>query len=163
MPQEFFCIHALLSSSSLCVGARHMQSLEAAEEQLLPLRQALHRRLGLPQDRPLLRCANALTFAEGGQQPEDGGAGRVKGRCGTIRLTYTRPNGLAILIFVSCMAWRVAFPSLIAPACPACRLRDVHVGLPASGVPGGRQHLVQGSYEYYHYMQVAHASSQCSA
>ncbi|BDA47543.1 probable Ufm1-specific protease 2 at C-terminar half [Coccomyxa sp. Obi] len=33
------------------------------------------------------------------------------------------------------------------------RLADVHVGLPSSGVPGGTVHLVDGSYEYYHYMQ----------
>lgn len=34
------------------------------------------------------------------------------------------------------------------------RLADVHVGLPPSGVPGGSVHLIDGSYEYYHYMQV---------
>ena len=34
------------------------------------------------------------------------------------------------------------------------RLADVHVGLPASGVAGGSQHLVSGSYQYYHYLQV---------
>ena len=34
------------------------------------------------------------------------------------------------------------------------RLTDVHVGLPASGVAGGTQHLVSGSYEYFHYLQV---------
>ncbi|BFI30697.1 Ufm1-specific protease 2 [Marchantia polymorpha subsp. ruderalis] len=33
------------------------------------------------------------------------------------------------------------------------RLTDVHVGLINSGVSGGRQSLVQGSYEYYHYLQ----------
>lgn len=33
------------------------------------------------------------------------------------------------------------------------RLSDVHVGLAPSGV-GGTVHLVQGSYDYYHYMQV---------
>jgi len=32
-------------------------------------------------------------------------------------------------------------------------LLDVHVGLPPSGVPGGVQSLVDGSYGYYHYMQ----------
>lgn len=63
-------------------GQCNMQSMEAAEEQLLPLRQALHRRLGLPLDRPLLRCANALTFAEGSQRSGDGNAGSGKGRCG---------------------------------------------------------------------------------
>ncbi len=34
------------------------------------------------------------------------------------------------------------------------RLRDVHKGLPASGVLNGRVHMVYGSYDYYHYMQV---------
>lgn len=33
------------------------------------------------------------------------------------------------------------------------RLRDVHIGLPPSGVPGGTQHLVDGSYYYHHYNQ----------
>lgn len=33
------------------------------------------------------------------------------------------------------------------------QLRDVHVGLPASGVAGGKQSLIDGSYEYFHYMQ----------
>ncbi|KAL2635471.1 hypothetical protein R1flu_006950 [Riccia fluitans] len=33
------------------------------------------------------------------------------------------------------------------------RLTDVHVGLVNSGVSGGRQSLIQGSYEYYHYLQ----------
>ena len=32
-------------------------------------------------------------------------------------------------------------------------LRNAHVGLPPSGVKGGKLSLVQGSYEYYHYMQ----------
>lgn len=33
------------------------------------------------------------------------------------------------------------------------RLCDVHVGLAPSGVSGGTQSLVDGSYEYYHYLQ----------
>ncbi|KAL4363304.1 hypothetical protein GQ457_04G015280 [Hibiscus cannabinus] len=32
-------------------------------------------------------------------------------------------------------------------------LKDVHVGIPSSGVSGGIVSLVQGSYEYYHYLQ----------
>ncbi|XP_034674032.1 probable Ufm1-specific protease isoform X2 [Vitis riparia] len=32
-------------------------------------------------------------------------------------------------------------------------LRDVHVGIPSSGVSGGVVSLVQGSYEYHHYLQ----------
>lgn len=32
-------------------------------------------------------------------------------------------------------------------------LRDVHVGLPPAGVPGGVHYLVRGSYEYFHYTQ----------
>lgn len=34
------------------------------------------------------------------------------------------------------------------------RLSDVHVGLPPSGVAGGSVHLISGSYDYHHYMQV---------
>ncbi|XP_012470940.1 probable Ufm1-specific protease isoform X1 [Gossypium raimondii] len=32
-------------------------------------------------------------------------------------------------------------------------LKDVHIGIPGSGVSGGSVSLVQGSYEYYHYLQ----------
>ncbi|KAL7153576.1 hypothetical protein ABFS83_04G178600 [Erythranthe nasuta] len=32
-------------------------------------------------------------------------------------------------------------------------LKDVHHGIPSSGVSGGHVSLVQGSYEYYHYLQ----------
>ncbi|KAH7528303.1 hypothetical protein FEM48_Zijuj05G0058400 [Ziziphus jujuba var. spinosa] len=32
-------------------------------------------------------------------------------------------------------------------------LKDVHIGIPSSGVSGGSVALVQGSYEYYHYLQ----------
>jgi hypothetical protein len=39
---------------------------------------------------------------------------------------------------------------------PARRLMDVHVGLPPSKVTGGTVHLVDGSYEYFHYLQVLH-------
>ncbi|KAH1255032.1 putative Ufm1-specific protease [Glycine max] len=31
-------------------------------------------------------------------------------------------------------------------------LRDVHIGIPSSGVTGGTVSLVQGSYEYFHYL-----------
>ncbi len=41
------------------------------------------------------------------------------------------------------------------------RLMDVHVGLPPSGVPGGSAHMVDGSYDYYHYMQVAPRWREC--
>lgn len=36
---------------------------------------------------------------------------------------------------------------------PTERLRDVHIGVGASGVQDGRQYLVDGTYLYYHYMQ----------
>jgi len=39
-----------------------------------------------------------------------------------------------------------------APTIPGL-LRDVHLGLPPPGVKGGSVSLVQGAYEYYHYMQ----------
>lgn len=41
-------------------------SIEADEEALLPRRKALHRLLGLPPNRPLLRLANAADLAAGG-------------------------------------------------------------------------------------------------
>jgi len=33
------------------------------------------------------------------------------------------------------------------------RLQNVHLSLSGSGVKGGTQHLVRGTYDYYHYMQ----------
>ncbi|XP_006852259.2 probable Ufm1-specific protease isoform X1 [Amborella trichopoda] len=35
----------------------------------------------------------------------------------------------------------------------SARLKDVHTGIPSSGVVGGQMSLVDGSYEYYHYLQ----------
>ena len=34
------------------------------------------------------------------------------------------------------------------------RLKDVHHGLPPSGMQNGTLHMVEGSYDYHHYMQV---------
>ena len=44
----------------------------------------------------------------------------------------------------------------------AKRLTDVHVGLPPSKVTGGTVHLVDGSYEYFHYLQVGRSVKPCS-
>ena len=38
------------------------------------------------------------------------------------------------------------------------RLRNVHQGLPALGVQVGTVHMVDGSYDYHHYMQVRFAT-----
>ena len=42
-----------------------------------------------------------------------------------------------------------ALPAATGPV----RLKNVHQGLPPSGIQGGNVHLVQGAYEYCHYMQ----------
>ena len=47
--------------------SRLLQSLEAMEQELLPMRKQLHQLLGLPMDRPMLRMANALSFGTAGQ------------------------------------------------------------------------------------------------
>lgn len=44
----------------------------------------------------------------------------------------------------------------------AQRLKDVHQGLPASGVQNGSVHMVEGSYDYHHYMQVGPLAEQMS-
>ena len=54
-----------------------LQSLEAVEEQLMPMRKQLHQLLGLPMDRPMLRIANAMSF--------DDAAGEA---CSIFWLTY---------------------------------------------------------------------------
>ncbi|ESW09966.1 hypothetical protein PHAVU_009G170100 [Phaseolus vulgaris] len=38
-------------------------------------------------------------------------------------------------------------------------LRDVHIGIPSSGVTGGTVSLVQGSYEYFHYLHEGYNDS----
>lgn len=74
-------------------------------------RQMLHRRLGLPMDRPLLRIANTLSFLGVHDTPD----GKLQGRS---------------------------------------RLSNLHINLPtSSGVVGGHSSIIQGSYEYYHYLQ----------
>ena len=78
-----------------------------AEEKLTELRRQLHARLLLPEDRPLLRVANAVSF-----ETESGGL-----------------------------------------------LKDVHLGITASGIKGGVQRIIWGSYIYQHYMQVQLSSN----
>lgn len=82
------------------------------EMKQVEIRRALHMRLGLPLDRPLLRIASAMNFSTA----KEGASGNIL-RKGT--------------------------PSL----------KDVHIGIPSSGVHGGIVSLVQGSYEYHHYLQ----------
>ncbi|KAH7681528.1 Peptidase C78 ubiquitin fold modifier-specific peptidase 1/ 2 protein [Dioscorea alata] len=80
------------------------------EEKQGDIRKALHSRLGLHLDRPLLRIVNALTFGINGS--EEGNSKKVG--------------------------------SLL--------LRDVHTEIAGSGVSGGITSLIDGSYEYYHYL-----------
>ena len=44
-------------------------------------------------------------------------------------------------------------------ASSATQLQDVHRDLKASVVKGGTQHLIWGSYSYYHYLQVGYYNS----
>jgi hypothetical protein len=105
-------------------------SIEADEAALVPLRSALHRLLGLPIDRPLLRTANAVDLSAGAASAGGEGGG------GAAVLAALQAGGVG----------------------GRARLRDVHVGLATPLVPGS-VHLVQGSYDYYHYMQASAASS----
>ncbi|MCO5602254.1 hypothetical protein L7F22_056383 [Adiantum nelumboides] len=82
-----------------------------SEISTLECRRAVHQRLSLPLDRPLLRVANALHFLPMEVATENQKQGRQ-------------------------------------------RLRNVHINIPTgSGVVAGRSSIVQGSYEYYHYLQ----------
>ncbi|DBB11189.1 TPA: hypothetical protein ACH3X3_006641 [Trebouxia sp. C0006] len=83
----------------------------AEEEDLRPVRQALHDRFGLPANRPLLRLNNAVD----------------------PRSAVGPPQSL--------------------PGARAARLQDVHVGLNPPPVAGGTVHMIEGSYDYHHYMQ----------
>ncbi len=40
------------------------------------------------------------------------------------------------------------------PGARAARLQDVHVGIDTPPVAGGTVHMIEGSYDYHHYMQV---------
>lgn len=40
------------------------------------------------------------------------------------------------------------------PGAKAARLQDVHVGINPPPVAGGTVHMIEGSYDYHHYMQV---------
>ncbi|CAI5466871.1 unnamed protein product [Closterium sp. Yama58-4] len=83
------------------------------QQSLVDMRMALHHRLGLPLDRPMLHIASSLSLAAPTAAPD---------------ATQASAKGL--------------------------RLWDVHVGLPRlPHSAGSKQYLVQGSYEYYHYMQ----------
>lgn len=79
-----------------------------SESRKVDHRLMLHRRLGLPMDRPLLCTANALSFSSGSDLKMQG----------------------------------------------TSRLCNVHINMPTSSeVVGGHCSIVQGSYEYYHYLQ----------
>lgn len=91
---------------------------EATEAKLLPHRRRLHQLMGLPEDRPALRLAQAIEF---GSLLEERAAAKD----------------------ASCAS----------PGQVQVRLRDVHALLAVPGI-GGTTHLVDGSYEYYHYLQV---------
>ncbi|KAJ7945771.1 Peptidase C78, ubiquitin fold modifier-specific peptidase 1/ 2 [Quillaja saponaria] len=95
-------LHPIIVFYELSYGETEIKQVE--------VRRSLHSRLGLPDDRPLLRVVNALDFSE------MKGSGRD-----------SRQRGSALL-------------------------KDVHTGIPSSGVSGGNVSLVQGSYEYYHYL-----------
>ncbi|GJP39134.1 hypothetical protein CLOM_g23521, partial [Closterium sp. NIES-68] len=70
-----------------------------------------------------------------------------------LGLPLDRPM-LRIASALSLSAPAAAADDTQAPSKAALRLWDVHVGLPRlPHSTGSRQYLVQGSYEYYHYMQ----------
>ncbi|KAG6473736.1 hypothetical protein ZIOFF_067653 [Zingiber officinale] len=95
-------LHPITAIYDLRYGETEMKQVE--------MRKALHSRLGLPLDRPLLRIANALNFDTKSMK--------------TINpLKYGTPL-----------------------------LKDVHNEIPSSGVSGGIISLIDGSYEYYHYL-----------
>lgn len=111
--------------------------------------------LGLPSDRPLLRIARAV--------PIEGVSSRKAG-CGPPVWVFGQISDEASCLEggdACCTAPHLAptspcraGPGTTLPAPSTGRLADVHVGIAPSRVRGGTQHVVQGSYLYYHYMQV---------
>eukprot|EP00775_Hariotina_reticulata_P001438 gene1438-1779_t len=90
-------------------------NLETCELKLMPHRQQLHKLLGLPDNVPMLKEANALLWSVGAAGEGAGGGTGAPGR--------------------------------------AVRLKNVHEALTPPGF-GGQVYLIDGVYEYYHYMQV---------
>ena len=93
-----------------------LNPLDHTYTRLLCCRRALHTRLGLPSDRPLLRLNNAVD----------------------PRLVTEPPQGL--------------------PGGKATWLQNVHMGIPPPPISGGTLHMIEGSYDYHHYMQVCLAA-----
>ncbi|OVA20526.1 Peptidase C78 [Macleaya cordata] len=106
-PYHFFppgIVHPITVIYELNYGETEMKQVE--------IRRALHLRLGLPLDRPLLRIVNALNIS-----------------ANNITSVSNSTRNVSSL------------------------LKDVHNGVPRSGVSGGLISVVDGSYEYYHYLQ----------
>ncbi|KAJ9509440.1 hypothetical protein QJQ45_001866 [Haematococcus lacustris] len=112
-----------------------VEGVEENEGLLAEWRQGLHRLLALPLNRPALRVASALPAP---LRPLQAAAQGPGGSAGAGGATGAAGSG-------------------------GGRLRDVHLGLQAP-VAGAGVHLVQGSYEYWHYCQdrVADAGWGCA-
>ena len=108
-------------------GAVRASSAADPDAGLEATREAMHWRLGLPMDRPMLRVANAFApVAEAYLTSTSSGAA-----------PGSSPGSS------SSSSKRLRDVHALAPG-----------GLPKSHVgPGGSPHLVRGSYDYYHYMQ----------
>jgi hypothetical protein len=110
-------------------GARGQ--VDDSETSIAALRAGYHERLGLPLDRPVLRSTyGSLAVRDRDNNRDDSGGGGGGGGGGS--------GGGAQE--VSRKGW-------------SRHLRNVHEGLPPTGVADGTLSIVHGEYEYYHYMQ----------
>ena len=108
-------------------GAVRASSAADPDAGLEATREAMHWRLGLPMDRPMLRVANAFAPVAEAYSPSTSSGAAPGSSPGSSSSSSKRLRDVHAL----------------APG-----------GLPKSHVgPGGSPHLVRGSYDYYHYMQ----------
>ncbi|ONM32463.1 putative Ufm1-specific protease [Zea mays] len=138
--------HFIPSGWHVPVTAIYNTRYGETEERQSELRKELHLRLGLPLDRPLLRISNALTF---------GGMGRRKKSMPRSGIHHAYVATYASLLCFPPKLHEVEFVFIhcgMLSHSGSSLLRDIHRELPSSGVSGGVMSLIDGSYEYYHYL-----------
>ena len=141
-------------------------------------RKSLHLRLGLPLDRPLLRTANALNLSTSDVLRSDS---IQKGNNSWFKQANILCEAFRKSFSYSVFYWEIC-SKIVVIISGSTLLQDVHIGIPTSAgrwqlsflilsfapvlmsgtfiescclyaVSGGTVSLVQGSYEYCHYMQ----------
>lgn len=156
---------------TLCYPTPSPRDPDACEALLQPRRLALHRLLGLPEDRPALRLANAVPFAAFSALASANGSGNSASGVGSAFGTpggaaagagaRATPDSGAAAGFAGGRGTPGAASFSGTPgmggATPGAqgRLWDVHATLAPQPLADCITVTVEGSYEYYHYLQAS--------